>query len=145
MGQPACLEEQQLQLSLESIYLANQIVESRTCHNAGRALVPIKILTFTLAQALALALTISSIVKLCHQLIKTYTATVKLLKQNQTLGAGLCKKPLKAQYLNLYYKNSHLDCYRFCQQCKDYFETAGANRPNCISFATSFLFKVVVQ
>ena len=25
-----------------------------------------------------------------------------------------CKQPLKARFLDLYYKNSHLDCYHFC-------------------------------
>lgn len=51
---------------------------------------------FALAQASALALTISFIDKLFWQLIKTYAATVKLLEQNQAQGAGPCKKPLKA-------------------------------------------------
>ena len=40
------------------------------------------------------------------------------------------KQPLKARFPNLYYMNSHLDCYRFCQQCEDHFKTAGANGPN---------------
>lgn len=65
--------------------------------------------------------------------MKTYAATVKLLEQNQR--AGPRKRPLKAWFPDLYYGNSHLDCYRFCQQCKDYFETAGANGPNRIPFA----------
>ena len=56
-----------------------------------------------------------------------------------------CKQPLKTRFPNLYYGNSHLDCYCFCQQCKDYFKTAGANRPNWVSFATSFLCEVMVR
>ena len=41
-----------------------------------------------------------------------------------------CKQPFKAWFPDLYYRNSHLDCYCFCQQCKDYFKTARANQPN---------------
>ena len=55
------------------------------------------------------------------------------------------KQLLKARFPNLYYRNSHLDCYRFCQQCEDHFETAGANRPNQVLFAASFLCGVMVQ
>ena len=32
-----------------------------------------------------------------------------------------------------------MDCYNFCQQCEDYFATAGATGPTRIPFATSFL------
>ena len=57
----------------------------------------------------------------------------------------LRKQPLKARFPDLYYRNSHLDCYRFCQQCKDHFETAGANGPNRVPFAASFLRGAMVQ
>ena len=40
------------------------------------------------------------------------------------------EQPLKAWFPDLYYRNSHLNCYCFCQQSEDYFETAEANRPN---------------
>ena len=33
-----------------------------------------------------------------------------------------------------------MDCYNFCQQCEDYFATAGATEPTRIPFATSFLW-----
>ena len=73
-----------------------------------------------------------------------------LENQNQALPpapiqAEFQEQPLKARFPNLYYGNSHLDCYRFCQQCEDHFETAGANGPNRISFAASFLRGVVAQ
>ena len=32
-----------------------------------------------------------------------------------------------------------MDCYNFCQQCEDYFATAGATGPTRIPFAASFL------
>ena len=38
-----------------------------------------------------------------------------------------------------------MDFYRFCQQCEDHFKTSGANGPNRILFAASFLHKAVVQ
>ena len=38
-----------------------------------------------------------------------------------------------------------MDCYRFCQQFKDHFETAGAKRRNRIPFAASFLRGLVTQ
>ena len=38
-----------------------------------------------------------------------------------------------------------MDCYRFCQQSEDYYDTAKANGPNRIPFATLFLRGVVAQ
>ena len=55
------------------------------------------------------------------------------------------ERPLKARFPDLYYGNLHMDCYRFCQQCKDYFETAKAKRPNRIPFAALFLRRLVIQ
>ena len=49
------------------------------------------------------------------------------------------EKPLKARLPNVYYGKSHIECYNFCQQCKDHFATHGAKGPNCILFAASFL------
>ena len=107
--------------------------------------------TFALTEASALAQTptsapapiISSTDKLYQQLTKTYAITVKLLEQNQAQGAGPHKKPFKVQFPDLYYRNSHLNCYRFCQQCEDHFETVEANRPNQIPFPALFLCRVV--
>ena len=45
---------------------------------------------------------------------------------------------LKAYSPNVYYVKSHIDCYNFCQQCKNYFATARATRPNRIFFAAFF-------
>ena len=49
------------------------------------------------------------------------------------------EQPLKAKVLKVYYGKSHIDCYHFCQQCEDHFETAGATRTNRTPFAASFL------
>ena len=51
--------------------------------------------------------------------------------------------PKRLRFPDLYYGNSHLDCYRFCQQCEDH--SAGANGPNRIPFAASFLRGAMVQ
>ena len=53
-------------------------------------------------------------------------------------------QPLKARFPDLYYGNSHMDYYCFCQQCEDHFETAGATRPNRIPFVALFLRGTVV-
>ena len=49
------------------------------------------------------------------------------------------KGQLKARFLDLYYGKSHMECYYFCQQCKDHFDTAGATGSNRTPFAASFL------
>ena len=48
-------------------------------------------------------------------------------------------RPLKTRNLDLYYGNSHMECYHFCQQCEDHFETVGAKGHKRVPFATSFL------
>ena len=60
-------------------------------------------------------------------------------------SSASCEPPLKAWFLDLYYGNSYLDCYCFCQQCKDYFKTAGANGPNRVLFTTLFFRRAMVQ
>ena len=57
----------------------------------------------------------------------------------------LQEKPFKAWFADLYYGNLHMNCYWFCQQCKDHFEIARAKRPNRIPFAASFLHGSVIQ
>ena len=49
------------------------------------------------------------------------------------------ERPLKARTPETYSGKSHMNCYYFCQQCKDYFETSGATKMNCIPFAAIFL------
>ena len=48
-------------------------------------------------------------------------------------------KPLKARNPDLYYGQSHMECYYFCQQCEDHFKTARATGPKRVPFAASFL------
>ena len=49
------------------------------------------------------------------------------------------KRPLKTRIPKTYSEKSHMNCYHFCQQCEDYFETSGAIEINRIFFAASFL------
>lgn len=37
-----------------------------------------------------------------------------------------CKQSLKAKVLEIYLEKTHINCYHFCQQSKDYFKIAGA-------------------
>ena len=55
------------------------------------------------------------------------------------------EQPFKVRFLDFYYGNLHMNCYQFCQQCKNHFETAGAKRPNRISFAALFVRGSVTQ
>ena len=48
-------------------------------------------------------------------------------------------RPLKPQNPNLYYSNLLMECYYFCQQCKDHFEVAGSLGHKRISFGAEFL------
>ena len=83
------------------------------------------------------------------------TSTDELFKQfikahlkAQTLApieAEPREQPLKACFQNLYYGNSHMNCYHFCQHCEDHFETAEATEYNRIPFAALFLCGTVVQ
>ena len=46
---------------------------------------------------------------------------------------------LKAKTLDVYRNRFYMECYNFCQQCKDYFATYGATGPNRIPLAAFFL------
>ena len=48
-------------------------------------------------------------------------------------------KGLKAWNPNFYYKSSHMECYYFCQQYKDHFDTAGAMGHKRVLFTALFL------
>ena len=49
-----------------------------------------------------------------------------------------CERSLKAKVPEVYYGKSDMDCYHFCQQWKDHFETAGATGNNQTPFAAFF-------
>ena len=61
------------------------------------------------------------------------------LKTNQGVLGLKRKQNLKAKVSEVYYGKSRMDCYHFCQQYEDYFETVGATGFNRTPFAASFL------
>ena len=71
---------------------------------------------------------------LFKQFMKAYLESNQRPRQSPTE----CKRPFKAKVPELYYNKLHMDCYHFCQQCKDYFETAGATGANWTPFAAFF-------
>ena len=68
--------------------------------------------------------------------IKFMKVFMKITKARDQLEPREC--PLTTRTPKTYSGKSHMDCYHFCQQCKDYFKISGATRINCIPFATTF-------
>ena len=97
----------------------------------------------TLALATAPAVAPSLDNELFKQFMKAYLETQ--VPGRIEVDPEPCKQPLKAWFPDLFYGNLHIDCYRFCQQCEDYFKTAEAKGPNRIPFAASFLHGSVTQ
>ena len=89
----------------------------------------------TPAFALAPTPALPSINKLFKQFMKAYLET----NQRPNQPPAECKRPLKSKVPDVYYGKLHMDCYHFCQQYKDYFETSWATRTNSIFFAAFFL------
>ena len=77
--------------------------------------------------------------------MKAYLENQNQILPSTPIQAEFWEQPLKARFPDLYYRNSHLNYYRFYQQYKDYFETAEANGPNYIPFVASFLHGAVTQ
>ena len=101
----------------------------------GPDLVP----TLILAPVPAPAPVLSSFDKLFKQFMKAYLESKQIPKQPPAER----KQSLKAKVPDVYNGKSYMDCYHFCQQYKDHFETAGANEANQTSFAASFLCKSI--
>lgn len=53
---------------------------------------------------------------------------------------GVRDKAIKARSSDVYYERSHMECYNFCQWCKNNFATSGANGPNQIPFTVFLLW-----
>ena len=49
------------------------------------------------------------------------------------------ERPLKAKVPDVYYGKLYMNCYRFCQQCENHFETSRTTKTNRTPFAASFL------
>ena len=106
-----------------------------------------KIPTLTLAVSRAITsaptIALSSDNKLFKQFIKAYLEA-HVLGQIE-VDSEPRKQLLKARFADFYYSILRMDCYQFCQQCKDHFKTAGAKRPNKNLFAALFLYRSVIQ
>ena len=48
-------------------------------------------------------------------------------------------RPFKARNPDFYYGGSHMECFYFCRQCEDYFNTVGATGHKRVPFAALFL------
>ena len=96
---------------------------------------PALVLALIFAPVSILAPALPSSNELFRKFIKSY------LESNQGLKQPLAERKqfFKAKVSDVYYKKSYIDCYHFCQQCKDYFETVRATRTNQILFAAFFL------
>ena len=71
-----------------------------------------------------------------------YPSKVKsMASSKQFLYPGNSSKSLR--FLDLYYSNLHLDCYHFCQQCKDL--STKTNRPNQIPFVALFFCRAMFE
>ena len=77
--------------------------------------------------------------ELFKQFIKAYLEAQTPALTAAKMDAEPRERSLKARLPDLYYGASHIECYWFCQQCKDHFDTARAKGLNRIPFAASFL------
>ncbi len=70
---------------------------------------------------------------------KTQAPTVPAAPAPDVEARDNTDKPLKPRNPDLYYGNSYMECYYFCQQYKDHFEFAGSLGHKRILFAARFL------
>ena len=73
------------------------------------------------------------------ELFKQFMRAYLQLNQGLRQISAEFERSFKAKIPEVYYGKSHMDCYHFCQHCKDHFETAGATGNNRTLFAASFL------
>ena len=88
------------------------------------------------------ALTLSLIPLSMKDLFTRFMKVIMETTQAQAL-AEQQERPLKARTAEIYSEKSHMDCYHFCQQCEDYFETSGATGINCTPFTAPFFRSIV--
>ena len=98
---------------------------------------PVMSLARTPGPATGTATALSSDTELFKQFMKAY---LEVQVPSQTgVDSEPRKQSLKARFPDLYYGNSHMDCYWICQQWEEYFKTARAKGPKRIPFGASFL------
>ncbi len=75
-----------------------------------------------------------------EELFKQFmTIYIDLVQNPSPIHTEPRERPLKTRFPKLYFGKSHMDCYNFCQQCEDHFDTAQATVSNRTSFAALFL------
>ena len=92
------------------------------------------------APIFALAPTPTAINELFKQFMKVYLET----NQGPRQSPAERKQPFKAKVLEIYYGKLYMDCYHFCQNCKDYLETAEATKANRTLFTAFFSMGTLV-
>ena len=156
MGQPACLEEDLLSDPIKSCTMMT-LQGSRPCYSPCRNLLPIDFIEDKLTRDLGLVggsnsgstsparscnstlgpiLVFVLILALVPAPVSIDELFKKFMKAYLELNQGPRQPPterkwiLKAKVSEVYYSKSYIDCYHFCQQWKDYFETARATGAN---------------
>ncbi len=76
---------------------------------------------------------------------KTQASTAPVAPAPDVEARNNTNKPLKSWNPNLYYSNLHIECYYFCQQCKDHFEVAESLGHKHVSFAPGFLKNCILN
>ena len=111
-------------------------IKTSTCTSA---MSPASILTPALPLALANSMAKYS-KKHLQQIFKTVLEAENpaLSPQPFIFSDGPCERLVKARFFDFYRVKTNIECYNFCQQCKDYFATTGAKGHNRIPFATNF-------
>ena len=77
-----------------------------------------------LVPALILALIPTSAPPSSDELFKQFMKAYLESNQGPSRLPAEREQSFKAKVLDVYYGKLHMDCYHFCQQCKDHFETA---------------------
>ena len=81
--------------------------------------------------------------KLFKQFMKAYLEAQTPAQIAAEMDAKPRERLLKAWLSDFYYRDLHIECYLFCQQYENHFDTARAKGSNQIPFAASFLRKKV--
>ena len=76
---------------------------------------------------------------LTNELFKKFMKAYLETNQESRQSLAGWKQTLKAKVLEVYYGKSNMDCYHFCQQCTDHFQTAGDTEFNQTPFTAAFL------
>ena len=83
--------------------------------------------------------TLISALATTNNLLKKFMKVYLEMNQGPKQLLAEYKQSFQAKVPELYNDKLHMDCYHFCQQCKDHFQTAGFTGTNRNPFAALFL------